>query len=207
MEDSFTALDLIILVFTVFIGYRLYMVLGRRTGPEKKPAETIIFPGSQEAHPLPDDLPLATNVKKIMLKDRTFSPSVFLEGSKKAFEMILNAFLEGDAKTLKGLTTPKMYALFKVMMDNRRTKKQVAELLYFRLVSAEILESDLVDNRAVITVKFKSEQTLLIKEGDKIVEGDPDFVDEVTDLWVFSREINAAAPIWFLEQIQDAGTP
>jgi len=207
MEDSFTALDLIILVFTVFIGYRLYMVLGRRTGPEKKPADTIIFPGSQEAHPLVDDLPLATNVKKIMLKDRTFSPSVFLEGSKKAFEMILNAFLEGDAKTLKGLTTPKMYALFKVMMDNRRTKKQVAELLYFRLVSGEILESDLVDNRAVITVKFKSEQTLLIKEGDKIVEGDPDFVDEVTDLWVFSREINAAAPIWFLEQIQDAGTP
>lgn len=205
MGDSFTGLDFIVLLITLVIGYRIYMTLGKRTGNEKdaKKMQAIIA-GEPEAK-RPDttlDMPMITGLSKIQTKDKSFSMETFTEGAKQAFEMILKAFVKGEKSALKPLLSAKMYAEFSDMIDTRTKKKQQAEMPYFRLVSAEILESDVVNKTAQITVKYKSEQTLLIKQGKKIIDGDPDVIDEVTDVWVFERKFASRSPNWNLETIK-----
>ena len=39
------------------------------------------------------------------------------------------------------------------------------------------------------------------KKEDKIIEGNPDKIKFVTDVWKFTRNINNKSPNWFLAEI------
>ena len=65
--------------------------------------------------------------------------------------------------------------------------------------SAEIVETTIEGNTALVTVKFVSEQTNVTRAADgKVVEGDPDRVVEHVDFWTFARPLRARDPNWTL---------
>ena len=48
----------------------------------------------------------------------SFDHKIFLEGAKKAFEIIITAFNKGDKKTLKNLVSKDVYAAFETAIDS-----------------------------------------------------------------------------------------
>lgn len=213
MNDGFTGFDLVILIITLIIGYRIYSVLGRRTGKEKKPgtddgqrAQGKSDGNARAKAIVENEIPLVTGLKKIKLQDKDFSLEHFRQGARAAFENILKGFVSGKISELKNLVSESIYKEFTSLVQEREKRKQTAELAFFRMVSDEVLESDLVGKEVRITVKFKSEQTLVIREGKKIIDGDPNVIDEVVDIWTFVRSIHSRSPNWTLESM-DAEVP
>ena len=66
--------------------------------------------------------------------------------------------------------------------------------------SAEITNAKITKNDLVkITVKFISEQVNLLKNKDgEIIEGDEQYIQNITDVWTFERSITSASPNWLL---------
>jgi predicted lipid-binding transport protein (Tim44 family) len=51
------------------------------------------------------------------------------------------------------------------------------------------------------TVKFVAEVISVKKKEDKIIEGNPNKIKFVTDVWKFTRNINNESPNWYLAEI------
>jgi predicted lipid-binding transport protein (Tim44 family) len=64
---------------------------------------------------------------------------------------------------------------------------------------ADIIEAELRDRIALVTVSFRTEQVNVIRDaGGEAVDGDPTKVDKVTDIWTFSRNTRSRDPNWTL---------
>lgn len=212
---------LIFALIAVFLIFRLGGVLGRRTGHERQPGD--IFrrrerdgqeAGDDNVVPLPEkgraapvdappapaaDTPLGRGLADIARADGDFSSSGFLEGARGAFEMVLEAFANGDGKTLKMLLADDVYESF---AEAIRAREKAGEQLQETLVgidSAEIVDARLDGKTALVTVKFQSQQvTALVDADGKVIEGDPNAVVGVTDLWTFARDTTSRDPNWVL---------
>ena len=110
-----TAIVILALV-ALFVGLRLYSVLGERTGHEQpilKPADSdnrveapkVNLP--REAAAVTDNgdlayLPLAgPGVRQILAADPGFDVARFLDGAGAAYRMILEAYWKGDLDTIR----------------------------------------------------------------------------------------------------------
>ena len=67
------------------------------------------------------------------------------------------------------------------------------------IVSADIVEAVLLERQARITVRFISQQVIVVKDAQgAVVEGDPAKTVQVTDLWTFARDPRSRDPNWIL---------
>lgn len=145
------------------------------------------------------ETPLSAGLTQIKLADRDFDEDGFLEGAGGAFEMVVNAYAEGDRKMLRQLLANDVYSDFETAIDEREQAGQTLETTLVNVKSAEIIEAELQNRTAFVTVKFVSEQINLLKdsEGNR-VEGDAEHVAEVTDIWTFARNTRSRDPNWTL---------
>ena len=69
--------------------------------------------------------------------------------------------------------------------------------------SAQIDEVSVEGNTATVTVEFISDQIKVIRDSDEnIIDGDPDAIESLTDLWTFNRDITSANPNWILTRTE-----
>ena len=181
--------DIIIFaVIAVFIIYRLRSVLGKRTGFQKnisqKESVKKEIPTKQTEIPL-----LRENEQKLEIvykKTTSFDHKVFLEGAKKAFEIIITAYNKGDKKTLKNLVSQEVYNTFESAIDsgNNNPNSQFYSLI------VEGVEDAKVDGGLItISVNFISEQ---------IIGDNEEQILKNKDTWVFEKPTNSKNPIWTL---------
>lgn len=136
---------------------------------------------------------------QIKLADRNFDKDQFVGGARAAFEMIVAAFAAGDTKTLRPLLANDVYDDFAGAIKERETAKQTLETTLIGITSAEIIEAELRQKTAFVTVKFVSEQVNVTRDAEgRIVDGDPNHVDKVTDIWTFARNTRSRDPNWAL---------
>jgi len=228
MSEIFDLPNLILLGIAIVVLLRLKSVLGTRTGHEKKPYDPY-KPDSEDKKPsrqdakdsdnvieLPvkekpvKDVPvwegvakkgsaLAKSLEKIKAADQTFNAAEFIEGSKIAYEMILNAFANGDKSTLKKLLSEDVYDSFEEVILQREERKEVAQSDFVGLKKAEIKKAALKDNSAQITMNFACDLiSVTYSEDNEVVDGDPKAVNEVIDVWTFSRDVTSKNPNWKL---------
>ncbi len=201
MVDGFSIIDIIFLLLALFIGYKMYSMMGVRTGHEKKPdfKNKFGFGAKPKEGKTIEMAPLITGLKKISTADRLFNPEHFLDVAQKIFETVVKGFVAGDRSQLKGLVGGDAQETLEQAIAEREKLKRTADLNFFRLVSAEILESTFEDHIARVTVEFVSEQVLLIHDSkEKIVEGDPNAIDKVTDVWTFEKDTKSKPSKWIL---------
>jgi predicted lipid-binding transport protein (Tim44 family) len=145
------------------------------------------------------ETPLAASLTQVKLADRNFDKDQFLGGARGAFEMIIGAFGAGDAKSLRPLLANDVYDDFSGAIKEREEAKQTLETTLIGITSAEIIEAELRQKTAFVTVKFVSEQVNVTRDAEgRIVEGDPNHVTKVTDLWTFARNTRSRDPNWAL---------
>lgn len=190
MPDSQSLGLLIAATLAGIICFRLYWVLGRRTGHEPPPQSQakpspLSAPPPQPApvtHDAPQTLdatpPSADGLLDIQLADRSFDTSRFLGGAREAYKMILDAFLRGDREALRPLLAPDVMAAFEEAIKTRETPPDPMT----RLLDAKIVNAQMEGRLAEITVAFNAE----FPHG------------AITDVWTFSRSVDSTDPSWHL---------
>lgn len=216
---------LILAIFAIFILFRLYTVLGTRTGDEKDHFS------AKESFSNKD---LKTKVKKVLKrgniidvsfeqtekdvkggqevlnmfkqKDRSFEVQGFLKGAHIAFETILTAFAKSDKKTLKNLLSPEVFELFEKDIETREKAHQNLEIL-LKDIKGEIMNARLTSKMMEIDVQFESEQTRTFTTRSSSENSPPRISQEVlicTDLWTFKKFIDSKDPNWILSGTHEA---
>ena len=161
-------------------------------------SETQIGTPAEPEEELPDG-PLGEGIRAIRQFDDSFSPDEFVGGARMAFEMILNAYAEGDTKTLKNLLSTEVFAGFEHAINDREAEGQTLQETLVGISKAEVVEAYIDGRDAHVTVKFVSEQISALMDSDgSVVDGDPTKVVEATDFWTFSRATKSRDPNWTL---------
>ena len=147
----------------------------------------------------PEGSSLNAALGQLMTRDRNFDPDTFISGARAAYEMIVTAYAQGDRKTLKKLLAADVFAGFTTALDEREAQKLRVDFTFIGINKASIIEAEVAGNDAQITVRFVSSITSCTKdEIGHVIEGDPSAVEEVTDIWTFSRDISSRNPNWKL---------
>ena len=147
----------------------------------------------------PKDSPLAKALTAQIKADPDFDPGQFLDGAKAAYEMIVTAFAEGDEKTLKQLLGDDVLDGFTRAIEEREQRGETHYSTLVGIDKADLIEAEIKDAQALVTVKFVSELISVTRDTNgEVVEGDPKKVREVTDIWTFSRDIDTRNPNWKL---------
>jgi predicted lipid-binding transport protein (Tim44 family) len=244
----FTGYDLIFFAaIAVFLAWKLYSVLGRRTGNERsidpfatppnqpganapktlgKPGDATVRQGPATERPgqpdgaaaAPEERQMARreqreleamvaqapeSVRKgldaIRSADPEFDPLAFLAGSKVAFDMVLHAFAAGDSNALKPLLAPDVLQNFSAAIAARQRDKLSVKFTLVGIVGLEILDAELKGPDARIKLRFNSEQVNVTQDSEgRIIDGHPNEVASITDIWTFSRPVTARDPNWML---------
>lgn len=147
--------------------------------------------------------PLEAALTRIEAADPSFEAKDFLEGSRGAFEFIVDTFAAGDARKLKPLLSREVYDKFASAIKAREEAGETLETTLVGFKKTEILEAHMNGLTAYLTVKFVTEQinVTLSADGD-IVEGDGDQISNVTDIWHFTRDTRSRDPNWTLVQTE-----
>ncbi len=143
--------------------------------------------------------PIAAGLDAVAESDKGFDANHFIAGARAAYEMIVGAFAAGDRRTLKNLLAREVFDGFDAAIRERETKGETIESRFVSLETAEIIGAEMRGTTAQITVRFVSQ--LITATRDKsgnVVEGNPDKVTDVTDVWTFARDLTSRDPNWKL---------
>ena len=194
MSNQFGFVDIILLaMFAAFIILRLRNILGRRTGQEGKQMKRYFPKGMEVLKDIENNEAIKTgNVGEEAKKQ-------FLKGAEIAYEQIITSFAKGDKKSLKGLLEKNMFSRFAEVIDERKNKQLKYETTFIGIKSAKILEFKKIENIYRVTVNFVSEIITCVKDkNNQIIEGNPDTIKTVNDVWKFSKNMWSQDPTWYL---------
>ena len=123
----------------------------------------------------------------------------FLKGADIAYEQIITSFAKGDKKSLKNLLGKNLLNEFLEVIDERKKKELKYETTFIGLKSSKILEFKKIENIYKVTVDFVSEIITCVKDkNNQIIEGNPDTIKTVNDIWKFSKNMWSQDPTWYL---------
>lgn len=160
--------------------------------------DEMLAPAAKAEEPLPEG-PLGDGIRAIREFDPSFSAQEFVTGASMAFEMILNAYADGDVKMLKNLLSPEVFGGFAQAIEQRNAAGQILNETLVGIKTAEAVEAYMDGKDAHVTVKFVSEQISALLDSDgTVIDGDPVKVVEATDFWTFARPAKSRDPNWIL---------
>jgi len=194
MSNQFGFIDIILLVmFAGFIILRLRNILGRRTGHEEKPTNRH-FPARSK---IIRDIENNEDIKSGNIEEEV--KKKFLKGADIAYEQIIVAFAKGDKRALKSLLGKEIYNDFSEVIDKRKENKHKYETTFIGVKSSKVLEFKKIENIYKVTVNFVSEIITCVKDNNnKIIQGNPDVIKTVNDVWKFSKNMWSQDPTWYL---------
>lgn len=232
MQEHFDLTTIIFALLAAFVIWKVRSILGTRTGHEQPPQERLgqqsIVPDvtSREGVAANDSIchsqrdltfetrwaPFAApgsdlwvNLDQLAKMDTSFSPREFQEGAKAAYEMILLAFSNGDRTTLQPLLSKEVFDSFKSAISERENNGQIAETTLVSIERAEIKKLIIKGTIVQVVVEFNSKLISAIRAASGLViEGSPEKVVDMTDIWTFSRISSSCDPNWRLISTEDA---
>ncbi len=153
----------------------------------------------EEAALWAEDSPVGAGLTKIKLADHRFEPAAFTDGARGAYEMIVDAFAKGDRDALRPLLNDQVYENFVGAIEDREDKGETLETMIVAINAAEIVDAELKDKVAEITIKFVSEMISAARDEDgEMLPDQPVGTREVTDIWTFARDTRNRDPNWQL---------
>lgn len=202
-----------------FLALRLYSVLGKRTGHEQaltKPAEervgaqpvprTIdIAPEIRETAGRPIEAGAENGLRAVVAADSSFDVGQFLEGSKSAYRMILEAFWKGDEETLGWLVEDEVRGGFAEAIADRKAAGHVLDNRLVAIERAVISDASVEGRIARITVRFDADIAAVTRDQDgNVVAGSLTDAVETHDVWTFARNLRSDDPNWKLVETDEA---
>jgi predicted lipid-binding transport protein (Tim44 family) len=215
-----TAIVILALV-ALFIGLRLYSVLGERTGHEQpilKPADpeadTRVEPkphahATTVAAPVDSDdlayLPTAgPGVRALLAADPSFDVARFLEGSKSAYRLVLEAFWKGDLTAMRPYVDDHVFETFSGAVEQRSKDGLVLDNRLVAIEQALIAGAELERTVALVTVRFEADIAAVTRNKDgEVVAGSLSDAVQTRDRWTFRRDVSSQDPNWLLVETDE----
>ena len=197
MSNSFGYIDIILLgMIAGFIILRLRSILGRKTGHQSK-----AYPGfAEKKFNMPKNIVKSENQNHEILEGN--EKKEFLKGAEIAYETILTSFASGELNKLKSLLTTSMNNSFSGAIEARNNDKIKSEFTFIGMKESSVEKYEKIKDDIFASVKFVAEVISVKKDKDgKIIEGNPDKIKFVTDVWKFTRNIKNKSPNWYLAEI------
>jgi predicted lipid-binding transport protein (Tim44 family) len=171
---------------------------GRGGETVQKPAETS-EPGERWKGIAESGSAAAAGLDSIAREDKTFDAKHFIAGARAAYEMIVLAYAEGDRRTLKNLLSREVYEGFEAAIRERESKGETVESRFVSIDRSDIAGVELRGRTAQITVRFVSQLVSVTRDkSGNVIDGNPDKVTDVTDVWTFARDLSSRDPNWKL---------
>ncbi|MEJ6784162.1 Tim44/TimA family putative adaptor protein [Aminobacter sp. Piv2-1] len=142
---------------------------------------------------------LNKGLRAIKDADASFEPKGFVDGAKMAYEMIVMAYADGDRKTLKNLLSREVFDGFVAAISDREGRSEKIQSSFVGIDKADIVSAEMKGSEAHVTLRIVSE--LISATRDKagtVIDGDPETVAEVKDVWTFARDARSRDPNWKL---------
>jgi len=142
---------------------------------------------------------VAAGLEAIAAEDKSFEAQHFIAGARAAYEMIVIAFAEGDRRTLKNLLSRDVYDGFETAIREREGRGETVESRFVSIDASDVTAAELRGRNAQVTIRFVSQLISATRDRDsKVIEGSPERVTEVTDVWTFARDVSSRDPNWKL---------
>jgi predicted lipid-binding transport protein (Tim44 family) len=172
---------------------------GRGGEGPTKPAEPAEPPAERWKGIAEAGSAVAAGLDAIARDDRSFDAKEFISGAGKAYEMIVVAFAAGDRRTLKNLLSREVYDGFEAAIRDRESKGEKAETRFVSIDRADIIGAELRARTAQVTVRFVSQLISVTRDRNgNVIDGSPEKVTDVTDVWTFARDVTSRDPNWKL---------
>ncbi len=210
----------ILAMIAAFLGLRLYAVLGRRAeqeeepiqgrfdgnlGDQSKPADQALPRTVQPPRMVPGVTPaIERGLREIAAADRRFDLSVFVEGAKAAYRMVLEAFWRGDKEELGQLCDRDVFAHFASAIDARNAVGETLDNKLVRIEEIVVVAASYAAPIARIAVRFTADIAAVTRDASgAVVAGSMNDAIETCDLWTFSRNVNSPDPDWLLDEADE----
>ena len=200
-------IDLIILAaIAVFVISRLYAVLGQKTGaepPARRYREAPARAPEREDGAVVEGEdrpriraaftgPAAAGMEAIAAVDANVAPDDFVKGARRAYELIVGAFADGDRDALKQLVDDDVMEVYAAAITERE-KAATEPMRLVRLRQARIVDASVdASKMARVEVSFESE----LSDGDNM--------RQAKEIWTFKRSLNTQDPNWLLDEVATA---
>lgn len=216
---------IVLAMIAAFLGLRLYSVLGRRAEHEEESVPQRFEPGESNGQNGAPAQPQATTsaspairpmqlegvmpavergIREIAAADSRFDLAAFLEGARSAYEMVLEAFWNGDKDTLRELCDDDVYEGFSNAIDARLEAGETLENSLIRIEETRIHSASLDGRIARIAVLFVADIAAVTRDAEGVVvAGSLDDAIESRDVWTFTRNVGARDPNWLLDETDE----
>ena len=210
--DNLPFIDILIFaVIAILLVLRLRSVLGQRTGYEQ-PQDSQMKESFTDKANAPIPFPKAANktekisgsgLDALRGADPQFNEKEFLQGATAAFNMILTAYADGDQAQLKRLLSYDLLKSFTQTINERVAAKESLEINVNEIREVSILNAEVVESVASITLHFHSTQTRIAQDENGNIMDDSDTEPrEFIDIWTFERDLTLSDPNWKLAETE-----
>ena len=215
-----TAIVILALV-AVFIGLRLYSVLGERSGHEQQ--QPILKPADSDSRVQPraslnpggtaqpaeatDNAYLPTagpGVRALLAADPSFDVARFLEGAQGAYRMILEAFWRGDLESVRGFVDSEVIDAFDQAVAERNTAGHRLDNRLVAIEQALIASATMTGKVATLGVRFEADIAAVTRDAEgNVIAGSLSDAIQTRALWTFRRDLASRDPNWLLVETDD----
>jgi predicted lipid-binding transport protein (Tim44 family) len=208
------AVIVILALVALFVGLRLYSVLGERTGHEQQPILKPADPARVEPRvsqpavapstpPETGDMAFVPTagpgVRAVLAADPAFDVARFLEGAKAAYRLILESFWKGDMDTLRPHVDDHVFDTFAAAVEQRKQEGLSLDNRLVHIDQAVISEASAERGVAILTVRFEADIAAVTRNSEgQVVAGSLSDAVQTRDLWTFRRDIASRDPNWVL---------
>ncbi len=223
MSPSGEPFDPSLIVFAalaIFVVWKLRSVLGVRVDreeappaqfqPRRSPLAPARLPGAPPAADFPapraedrwegvvdKEGAAASGLDAIAAADPRFDGRGFLDGARRAYEIIVTAFAKGDRDTLRPLLSRDVFDGFAGEIARRETAGETMETAIVAIDTALIDAARAAPRLNEITVRFAARLMTIRKDkAGEVIEGG--HTAPVEEFWTFARDPRATDPNWKL---------
>lgn len=142
---------------------------------------------------------VASGLDTVLAASPDFDAKHFLTGARAAYEMIVNAYAEGDRRTLRNLLSREVYDGFEAAINDREKRGDTVESRFVSIDSADITAAEVRARSVQLTVRFQSKLVSVTRDkAGTVIDGNAEKVTDVTDVWTFARDVSSRDPNWKL---------
>ncbi len=142
---------------------------------------------------------IAVGLDAVVREDPGFDLKHFIAGARAAYEMIVLAYAEGDRRTLKNLLGKEVYDGFETAIRDREGKGETVETRFVSIDKSDLTAVDVRGRTAQVTIRFVSQLISVTRDkSGNVIDGNPEKVTDVTDVWTFARDMSSRDPNWKL---------
>lgn len=198
-------------ILAAYLFFRLWSVLGARTGHEKRPLansfmqdvarendNVVIMPRQIDEKP-PTQQRLEEKLIQLQVIEPSFKPEMFVKTAILVFQRTITSFAKGELDVLKRFLSNDVYQKFEAAVLERK-KKNFSREAEVSDIEAEIVDIEIdSEQNASVKVKFLSQQMLAtIDENGNSFDNPAKLKVPMVDEWAFTKTVGSSDPTWYL---------